>query len=268
MSNPSLKNGYLSIANELVEQFALHNIPGNEMRIIWVLWRKTWGWKEGKRRKDWDFISLTQFEKMTDMNRRNVSRSLKSLVAKRLLLKQNSSYKFNQNYIEWGVAKRLLVSNVVVGRGKRGSQGVAKRLHTKETLTKETLTKGKKLNGSKTTMGNKPLEDVMDGIVYEDDEDTKPTRQKRQPKQGKLKARIANLFLERKGERGNITRYFYDIGELISLIQNQLTDDKCEVNDENILKATLWFFDQAEIKYPGKWGFNAIIKHFNELRNS
>ena len=43
MANPKVKNGYIDIANELVDQFARINIPGNEMRIIWVLWRKTWG---------------------------------------------------------------------------------------------------------------------------------------------------------------------------------------------------------------------------------
>ena len=142
MANPALKNGYLSIALELVDQFALHNIPGNEMRIIWVLWRKTWGWKDGDRHKDWDWVSLTQFEKMTGMQRKNVCRSLKSLVAKRLLLHRDHTYKFNQNYNEWIVAKRLPgVANVVSGSGKRGKKGVAKRPHTIETLTKETIQK-------------------------------------------------------------------------------------------------------------------------------
>lgn len=140
--NPSLKNGYLSIANELVDFLAKTNIPGNEMRILWIVIRQTWGWSLGGRKKDWDDISYSQFEKKTGMNRRNVGRSIKSLVAKRLLLKNGeNSYKINQNYEEWLVAKRLLVgANMVSGRGKRGQKLVAKRLPTKDN-TKETIQK-------------------------------------------------------------------------------------------------------------------------------
>ena len=106
MANPALKNGYISIATELVDRLAMVNIPGNEMRIVWVLWRKTWGWKEGDRKKDWDWISYTQFEKLTGIKRRNCIDCIKSLVSKRILLCKENHYKFNQNYDEWVVSKR------------------------------------------------------------------------------------------------------------------------------------------------------------------
>ena len=96
MANPALKNGYLSIAYELVEKLAKVNIPGTEMRLIWVVWRKTWGWKEGDRKKDWDWISLSQFENQTDIKHVGVARALKSLVVKRILTKGKKGYKFNQ----------------------------------------------------------------------------------------------------------------------------------------------------------------------------
>lgn len=107
MANPSLKNGYISIANELVEQFAKVNIPGGEMRILWVVWRKTWGWKEGDRKKDWDWIAISQFEKATGMKHSNVVRETNSLVSKRILLKGEKGLKFSQNYDEWVVSKRI-----------------------------------------------------------------------------------------------------------------------------------------------------------------
>jgi len=97
MANPSVKNGHIKIANELIEHFATVNITGQEWRIIWVLLRKTWGWEDGDRRKDWDWISITQFEKMTGMKKSNVYNSLKSLLVKRLILKQDNRLKFNQN---------------------------------------------------------------------------------------------------------------------------------------------------------------------------
>lgn len=131
MANPALKNGYISIANELVEHLATINIPGGEMRIVWVIWRKTWGWSKGNRKKDWDWISLSQFQRFTGMKRANCVREIKSLVVKRILLKQNNSYKFNQNYEQWLVVKRI--PPVV----KRITELVVKRIPTKETNTKE-----------------------------------------------------------------------------------------------------------------------------------
>lgn len=107
MANPALKNGYISIATELVEKFATISIPSSEMRIVWVVWRKTWGWKNGDRKKDWDWIALSQFERLTTMKHGNVAKALKSLVVKRILQKSENGYKFNQNYEQWSVCKRL-----------------------------------------------------------------------------------------------------------------------------------------------------------------
>jgi phage replication O-like protein O len=132
MANPSLKNGHFSVANELAEHLATVNIPGEEMRIIWVLWRKTWGWSRGKRRKDWDWISITQFEKLTGMKRGSCHNAIMSLLAKRLILRQGNQLKFNQNYNQWALAKRL------TPLAKRLTPSLAKRLPTKETNTKET----------------------------------------------------------------------------------------------------------------------------------
>lgn len=142
MANPALKNGYISIANELVEQFALHNIPGNEMRIIWVVWRKTWGWKEGDRKKDWDWISISQLEKATGMKHATVAQCTKSLVGKRLLLKREKGLKFNQNYDEWVVGKRLLVVGKSLLPSREKPTKISREKPTykrnKETNTKDT----------------------------------------------------------------------------------------------------------------------------------
>jgi phage replication O-like protein O len=141
MANPSLKNGYISVANELVEVFARSSIPGNEMRIIWVLWRKTWGWSEGVRKKDWDWISYSQFEKMTGMKHMSVGKCLKSVVGKRLLLKEENRYKFNQNYNEWLVGKKLppVVKRLLPSRqtATEISRQTATHKRNKDTNTKE-----------------------------------------------------------------------------------------------------------------------------------
>lgn len=157
MANPSLKNGYLSIANELAEQFARYRIPGNEMQTLWVVLRKTWGWKEGNRKKDWDWIALSQFRKMTGLNQSQVVRSLKSLVSKKILLKGKNGYKINQNYDEWVVSKKIPSIKKDTGSIKsdtrssiksdtetsiKSDTNKRKEINIKETNTKETAPSG------------------------------------------------------------------------------------------------------------------------------
>jgi phage replication O-like protein O len=141
VANPSIKNGFIPVAIELVEQFYSVNIPGEEWRIIWALWRKTWGWKKGNRKKDWDWISISQFEKMTKMKKANVHRSLKSLLAKRLIVRKGNLLKFNQNYNEWVLAKRLTVlAKRLTGVSQKDIPPLVKRITTKDIITKDTLT--------------------------------------------------------------------------------------------------------------------------------
>jgi phage replication O-like protein O len=145
-ANPATKNGYVPIANELVEQLARVNLPGNEMRIVWTLWRKTWGWKNGSRRKDWDNIPVTQFEKATGMKKANCYNSLKSLLAKSIIVKSENGYKFNQNYNEWLLAKRLnrntVVANKLIDVSLQANKEVANKLT--KVLAKSIISKEKK----------------------------------------------------------------------------------------------------------------------------
>jgi phage replication O-like protein O len=142
IANPSVRNGFIQIANELVEKFYSVNIPGEEWRIIWALWRKTWGWKKGNRKKDWDWISITQFEKMTGMKKANVHRALKSLLVKRLIVKKENLLKFNQNHNEWLLVKRLIpLVKRLPPISQKATPALVNRLITKETLTKDTSTK-------------------------------------------------------------------------------------------------------------------------------
>lgn len=146
MANPALKNGYISIANELVEQFALHNIPGNEMRIVWIVWRKTWGWASGSRKKDWDWISYSQFEELTGLKRADTFRCVKSLVEKKIILKDGNRLSFNQNYEEWVLGKRLTVLGKSLTPVREKPNKIVREKpsnkRNKETNTKETPVQG------------------------------------------------------------------------------------------------------------------------------
>jgi len=101
MANPQKENGYIPVANELGEALAKQHFTSNEWRVLWVVWRKTYGWNKKE-----DAISLTQFEAMTGLSRQSVIESLKGLVGKKGLEVVGKkglvkSYKFNKNYELW-----------------------------------------------------------------------------------------------------------------------------------------------------------------------
>lgn len=137
MASPQKENGFTPIANEILEHLSWPGINGSEYRIIILIIRKTYGFNKKE-----DKISFSQFQKYTLMNRSNAIRTIQSLVAKRILVKTNNVYKFNKNWEEWVVAKRIpspqtdtkLVPKRILGV-------VAKRIHTKDIIKDNTKDK-------------------------------------------------------------------------------------------------------------------------------
>lgn len=101
MASPQKENGYTAIANEILEKLAYAGINGSGYRILLVVIRKTYGFNKKK-----DIISLSQFQKATQMERKQAVETLKYLVGKRILVKEQNTYKFNKNWEEWVVGKR------------------------------------------------------------------------------------------------------------------------------------------------------------------
>lgn len=137
MASPQLEKGYTRIANEILEHLSFAGINGSEYRILLVVIRKTYGFNKKK-----DKISISQFEKSTKMKHKQAVRTINSLVSKRILLKEENTYKFNKNWEEWVVSKRtprVLLDTPPVSY--RTPKPVSYRTHTKEkkeTSTKET----------------------------------------------------------------------------------------------------------------------------------
>jgi phage replication O-like protein O len=101
MASPQLEKGFTRIANEILEHLSHPGINGSEYRILLVVLRKTFGFNKQK-----DMISLSQYENTTKMGRKQVVETIKDLVGKRILVKENNVYKFNKNWEEWVVCKR------------------------------------------------------------------------------------------------------------------------------------------------------------------
>lgn len=184
--SPQTEDGHLDVANELVEQFAKHNIPGTEMRILWTIWRKTWCWKDGDRKKDFDWISISQFEEMTGMKRANVHRHLRSLLSKRIILviqKDNGKlyYGFNKRYNEWLLSKRITLSKRIRPVIQKDTQLLSKRINTKDSITKDTYTKD----------NNTPFA-ILEFFNYSTGKEFRLTADKK----GQVRARLKSFSLE------------------------------------------------------------------------
>lgn len=130
---------YTQIQNEIHEKLSLAEFAGADYRVIHVILRKTNGWH-----KEEDWISLTQFEKLTGLSRKSVVKSLQRLINAKVLLVTKSKlllYKLNPDIDSWVVTKSKLVTICTPTSYQMEQKVVTKSKHTKETITKETITK-------------------------------------------------------------------------------------------------------------------------------
>jgi len=100
MASPQRENGHIDIANEIAEALAKTQLSGYESRILWVILRKTYGWHKKE-----DAISITQFQKATGLDRRNIFRTLKKLEDRKIVVKNDNSFikkwAFQKDYERW-----------------------------------------------------------------------------------------------------------------------------------------------------------------------
>ncbi len=80
MANPQAEHGHVDIANEIVESLARIRLSGEEVQCLWVIFRKTYGWKKTE-----DIISLSQFSEMTGLKRQHIHRALLKLSSKKVI---------------------------------------------------------------------------------------------------------------------------------------------------------------------------------------
>jgi phage replication O-like protein O len=152
MASPQAENGHIDIANEIAEALARTNLSAYQSRILWALWRKTWGWH---KKEDW--ISNSQFVEMTGMAKGHVARTIKALIMRNIVTQAGNKIAFNKDYTQWrelpeGVRPYQSVThpgnsvthpgNDVTPSGNKVTRpGVHKRNSTKETTQKKSLQK-------------------------------------------------------------------------------------------------------------------------------
>lgn len=96
MANPQLQNGYFRIANEIAEALMRVNLSAYQSRILWAIFRKTYGWK---KKEDW--ISNSQLIELTGIKKQHIHRTIQELIGRKMLIKNGRKYSFQKDPQQW-----------------------------------------------------------------------------------------------------------------------------------------------------------------------
>jgi phage replication O-like protein O len=96
MASPQLTKGFFRIANEIAEALMRTNLSAYQSRIIWAIFRKTYGYQ---KKEDW--ISNSQLVGLTGMRKSHVSRTLKGLIERNMVTKSGRKLSFQKDYEQW-----------------------------------------------------------------------------------------------------------------------------------------------------------------------
>lgn len=149
---PQLENGYTKIANEILEAMARFRIPGEQRQCLDFILRKTYGYNKKE-----DAIANSQFCEATGLKKGNVSRAIKALVDKNIVIKNDNrkipTYQFNKHFKQWReLSKKQPVikkATVVIKNDNKVLSKVMDTKESKETFTRDKESKPKKLSPPK-----------------------------------------------------------------------------------------------------------------------
>ena len=155
MASPQKENGFTAIANEILYALAQTNLNGYERRFLDILFLKTYGWHKKE-----DKIANSQFVELTNIRKGHISRTLSSLLRRKIVTKNGNKISFSKNYSEWLDKKGVTILGTIVT--KNGNKKLPKMGDTKE--SKETIQK--KINFS--PHGEPPIGGIVKPMNYEE----------------------------------------------------------------------------------------------------
>jgi phage replication O-like protein O len=216
LANPQLDNGFTRIANEILENIYSRKFTANQLIVILVVWRYTYGFQ----RKEHVF-SLSFLAEVTGIDRKAVKRALDSLIeANVIIVVREADFNnarclaFNKNYDEWKIDHRRS-KNTTVGKND----------HTEEMTTvgkDDHTTVGKNDHHIKKIYKEKNKENIKE-------EDRMDHFQL-----------IANKFIQRRA-------HGFDLSPEDELAIRRLLDDNIPI--DTILKYIDEIFDEYEPKH-------------------
>lgn len=135
-----LEDGYLRLANELLDATMRSGLPETELCILMAVWRKTYGYS-----KKTDWISNEQLEAMIDKHYTHCSAAKSNLVRKKVLIQEGRKIGMNTNISEWQT-KNNGFCKTLAKPAKKTLAEPANRIKQKLLNTKDNITKEKKDN--------------------------------------------------------------------------------------------------------------------------
>jgi phage replication O-like protein O len=260
LANVQCENGYTMVANEIFEQMAKVKLSPTQYRLLFVIWRYTYGFK----RKEHD-MSLAFLSNATGCDKRQIQRELKGLDDKNIInqkIKSGSFRKitFNKNYETWftigettiGEIDNGEIDNPTIGETVNATIGeIDNQERKKEKLKKNTYSqqfddwwkeypkkveKKKAFSSFKTALKNNSYDLLLDGlrgyVVYLKQSNT-PERFIKHPTTFLNGESFKDYLPEQKEPRKQVDKSLVDRLKRI----DELTDLMDQVEDEREFKA-------------------------------
>lgn len=173
--NPQLENGYTKLANEILEKLSQTYLSPYEWQVLMAIFRKTYGYN---KKEDW--ISNSQLFELTGIAKPNITRTLRKLENRKIIIYSDNKIAFNKNHIEW--EEKKLSKQITKKKLSKQITELSKQItpviqtdnnllsiqiptkEKKENITKETITKeNKKINKKRL-----PKETELSQLDFED----------------------------------------------------------------------------------------------------
>ncbi len=144
MASPQLENGYTKIANEILEALAKTQLSGYQSRVIFVIWRKLYGFH---KKEDW--IPISQIVEATNIHKAHISRTLKELIQRQIVTKiGNNKVTFQKDYEKWVKLPKMVTKEklpkMVSGVTKNGIKKLPKMADSKDSKDIKSKDNGEK----------------------------------------------------------------------------------------------------------------------------
>lgn len=168
MASPQLENGYTAIANEILHALMACKLLNYEFRVLTAVVRKTYGWK---KKSDW--ISNSQLAEVTGIAKPNITRTVNSLIDKKVLIKEGKKIGLQKDWerwqVEWYVDKKVISrdNSVISPDNKKLSHQIPTK-EKKETIQKklDETSSSQELKANQNDMSwNKQSDDYEEGVI-------------------------------------------------------------------------------------------------------
>lgn len=131
-NSKGIEKNFSKIPNDLLEVLARTKLSNYEWRCIMVIFRKTLGWHKKE-----DYISLSQFEGNTGIQKSHVWRTLKRLEWRKIIRRNGKKISINFNYQEWRELPRGAIVTKSGVKVANSGKKVANLRNYKKYFTKE-----------------------------------------------------------------------------------------------------------------------------------